>query len=170
VWQSNFSGSGCANSSLSTPTRCRRVMSRAFTKSTPADVRRKKVDVVADELARISPAVSSIRIASIITVEAIAKQLAQLDLVFGCTDDNAGRLVLSRLATYMLIPVIDSGVILPSDGDGLLDGIHGRVTTLASGAACLVCGSPYYLRTDRFPLGRFADPVLQQSNSVRTIG
>jgi molybdopterin/thiamine biosynthesis adenylyltransferase len=107
--------------------------------STAADIGRRKVDIVADNLARISPEACSTRIASMITCEAIARQLVELDLVFGCTDDNAGRLVLSRLATYMLIPVIDCGVILTSNRDGLLEGIDGRVTTLTPGSACLVC-------------------------------
>ena len=59
--------------------------------------------------------------------------------VFGCTDDNAGRMVLSRLASYLLTPVIDCGVLLSSGPSGLLEGINGRVTVLAPGAACLVC-------------------------------
>ena len=74
-----------------------------------------------------------------ITLEPTALRLAASDLVFGCTDDNAGRLVLSRLATYMAVPVIDMGVLFSSDPNGLLIGIDGRVTILSPGAACLVC-------------------------------
>ena len=33
------------------------------------------------------------------------------DLVFGCTDDNAGRLIMSRLSTFMMVPLIDIGVL-----------------------------------------------------------
>jgi hypothetical protein len=74
-----------------------------------------------------------------ITSESTARQLCECDIVFGCTDDNAGRLVLSRLATYFLTPVIDCGVLLSSDAQGQLVGIDGRVTTLVPGQGCLVC-------------------------------
>ena len=65
--------------------------------------------------------------------------LVDADIIFGCTDDNAGRLVLSRIATYLLTPVIDCGVLLDSGHGGQLEGIYERVTLLAPGAACLVC-------------------------------
>ena len=49
-----------------------------------------------------------------ITHESTAKLLLDADIVFGCTDDNAGRLVLSRIASYLLTPVVDCGVLLSS--------------------------------------------------------
>jgi hypothetical protein len=72
-------------------------------------------------------------------MRSIVHHLVACDIVFGCTDDNAGRLVLSRLSSYFLIPVFDCGVLLTSDQDGQLTGIHGRVTTLLPGQGCLVC-------------------------------
>lgn len=107
--------------------------------SFPTDVGAAKVEVVARHLSRIAAdaAVSVDR--SSITTEASARLLLDADVVFGCTDDNAGRLVLSRIASYLLTPVIDCGVLLSSDESGLLTGIDGRVTILAPGAACLVC-------------------------------
>lgn len=107
--------------------------------STPEDVGRPKVDVVGDHLQRIAPDCTVTRVDEMVTVEHGARALTDADIVFGCTDDNAGRLVLSRLASYMLIPVIDCGVLLTSDARHRLDGIHGRVTVLYPGAACLVC-------------------------------
>ena len=107
--------------------------------STAADVDRPKVDVLAEHLSRIAPDLQVNTMPSMLTAEATARAVSRADVVFGCTDDNAGRLVLSRLATYMSILVIDCGVILSSDGDGTLDGIHGRVTMLSPGSACLVC-------------------------------
>ena len=74
-----------------------------------------------------------------LTVQRAARRLIGADLIFGCTDDNAGRLVLSRLSTYLLTPVIDCGVLLSSGVDGKLTGIDGRVTVMAPGHACLVC-------------------------------
>lgn len=107
--------------------------------SSPADVGRDKVEVLAAHLARIAPETQIRMRKSMITSEGTARQLCDCDVVFGCTDDNAGRLVLSRLATYLLTPVIDCGVLLSSDADDRLTGIDGRVTTLVPGQACLVC-------------------------------
>ncbi|MFN0008777.1 MAG: HesA/MoeB/ThiF family protein [Planctomycetota bacterium] len=107
--------------------------------STPADVGKGKVDVLATHLSRIAPDVACRSQKSMITLEPTARTLSECDVVFGCTDDNAGRLVLSRLATYMLTPVFDCGVLISSDAEGQVTGIDGRVTTLVPGQACLVC-------------------------------
>ena len=106
--------------------------------STPDDVGRLKVDVLAEHLAAIAPDSEIDRLPSSIALEANAREVANVDVVFGCTDDNVGRLVLSRLATYFVVPVIDCGVLL-ADRGGQIDGIFGRVTVLHPGAACLVC-------------------------------
>ena len=105
----------------------------------PEDIGRPKVELSAAHVGRIAPDASVITSESKITQEHTARMLMDADVVFGCTDDNAGRLVLSRLASYLLTPVIDCGVLLSSDDRGKLVGIDGRVTLLAPGAACLVC-------------------------------
>ena len=107
--------------------------------SSASDVGRAKVDILADHLERIAPDTRCELVKSMITLAPAARRLCNCDIVFGCTDDNAGRLVLSRISTYMLTPVIDSGVLLTSDVAGTLLGIDGRVTTLVPGQACLVC-------------------------------
>ena len=107
--------------------------------STPRDVGQNKVEVLGSHLTRIAPDIQCRLLTSMITMEPTARAFAECDVVFGCTDDNAGRLVLSRLATYLLIPVIDCGVLLSSNAAGTLTGIDGRVTTLVPGQACLVC-------------------------------
>lgn len=104
-----------------------------------SDVGRPKVAVVAKHLRRIAPAVRLTLIEDRVTAEPTARALMDVDVVFGCTDDNAGRLVLSRFSTYFLTPLIDCGVILTSTAEGTLDGIFGRVTTVTPGVACLVC-------------------------------
>ena len=103
------------------------------------DIGKLKVEVSADHVRRIAPDAEVTTEQSKITLEATAKLLSDADVVFGCTDDNAGRLVLSRIASYLLTPVIDCGVLLSSDPSGQLTGIDGRVTVLAPGAGCLVC-------------------------------
>jgi hypothetical protein len=103
--------------------------------STPREVGRPKVEVLRDHLMAIAPDLDCAAERGMITVKNVAKTLCASDVVFGCTDDNAGRLVLSRLSTYLLTPVIDLGVLLSSDRTGRLSGIDGRVTTLMPGAA-----------------------------------
>ncbi|QZN99106.1 HesA/MoeB/ThiF family protein [Chenggangzhangella methanolivorans] len=131
--------------------------------STPADVGRPKVDVARDHLLRIAPElVCSIRQA-MITNQRVARELAACDVVFGCTDDNAGRLVLSRLSTYLMTPVIDVGVLISSDADGMLTGIDGRITLLVPGSACLIC-------RDRIDLRRAAAEQMTPEERQRLAG
>lgn len=114
--------------------------------SSAADVGRPKVDVLRDHLTRIRPDIRCDTERSMITVRTTARRLADCDIAFGCTDDNAGRLVLSRLATYLLLPVVDIGVLLSSAEGGSLTGIDARVTLLVPGSACLVCRGRVDLR------------------------
>jgi molybdopterin/thiamine biosynthesis adenylyltransferase len=128
--------------------------------STERDVGQPKVEVLAGHLRSIA---SSSRVAthqSMVTVEETARELTGVDLIFGCTDDNAGRLVLSRLSTYLLVPMIDCGVLLSSDDSGQLTGIFGRVTVLHPGTACLVC-------RDRVDLARARSEMLTPDERIR---
>lgn len=128
--------------------------------SLPGDVGRAKVDVLRDHLMAIAPDLACGAERSMITLERTARMLTGCDLVFGCTDDNAGRLVLSRLSTYHLTPVIDMGVLLSSKDGGRLTGIDGRVTVLTPGAACLVC-------RNRVDLARAATELLTPEERKR---
>jgi molybdopterin/thiamine biosynthesis adenylyltransferase len=128
--------------------------------STAADVGQFKVDTLAAHLEGIAPDTHCETVKSMITVESAAQRLCTCDIVFGCTDDNAGRLVLSRFSTYMLTPVIDCGVLLSSDNSGALLGIDGRITTLVPGQACLVCRS-------RVDLARAAAELLTPEERLR---
>jgi hypothetical protein len=60
------------------------------------------------------------------------------DVLFGCTDDHAGRINLSKLAFWYLIPVIDLGVVIDSK-DGDVRSITARVTYVGPGEPCLIC-------------------------------
>lgn len=66
------------------------------------------------------------------------KKLINCDMIFGCTDDEWGRSILTRLAIYYFIPVFDVGVRIDST-DGVIKSIQGRVTTLIPSSACLFC-------------------------------
>lgn len=106
--------------------------------SSPEDIGIPKAEVLAGHLRRIAPGTRVEAVTGSITDQSIARRLTTCDVVFGCTDDNAGRLVLSRLPTYYLTPVIDMGVLI-SSSQGRLNGIDGRITVINPGCACLVC-------------------------------
>jgi hypothetical protein len=67
-----------------------------------------------------------------------AEALRDCDVIFGCTDDEWGRSILSKLAIDYYIPVIDVGVKIDSK-EGSIVSVQGRATTLAPGTACLFC-------------------------------
>ena len=69
--------------------------------SYPGDIGRPKVRVIASHIAKIAPGAEVVLEQAPITQERTAKRLLDADVIFGCTDDNAGRLVLSRIA-YVL--------------------------------------------------------------------
>ena len=106
--------------------------------STPDQVGQPKVKVQSDHLQRIATDADITAIEGLVTHQQVARALTGCDVIFGCTDDNAGRLVLSRMASYYLVPYIDCGVLVSSEG-GTIRGIDGRVTIQTPGAACLVC-------------------------------
>ncbi len=128
--------------------------------STPKSVGQPKVEVVADHLEQIAADVDCTPIVGTITFQSFARALTDADIIFGCTDDNAGRLVLSRLSTYLLTPVVDMGVLLSSTDTGILSDIHGRVTVLSPGTACLVC-------RDRIDLRRAAAELMRPEERER---
>lgn len=130
--------------------------------SCPADVGVHKVEVLARHLRRIAPSAKVQAIATTVNTERGARALVDSDVIFGCTDDNAGRLVLSRLATYFLVPTIDCGVLLSSDRSGRLNGVFGRVTVMHPGAACLVC-------RDRVDLARARADMLTPDERIRRV-
>lgn len=118
-----------------------------------ADVGKPKVEVVSRHLKDIAPDADCRCLQSVVSLQSTAFALTPVDLIFGCTDDNAGRLVLSRLSSYLLTPIIDMGVLLCSDTDGTISDINGRITVLSPGSACLVC-------RDRIDLQRAATELM----------
>jgi molybdopterin/thiamine biosynthesis adenylyltransferase len=106
--------------------------------STLADVDRPKIDVLSNHLASIGLKTSITPVNGNITSREVMERLRDCDLIFGCTDDDGGRGVLSRLAYWYLIPVIDMGVVITSS-DGEVSGVFGRITTATPGEPCLLC-------------------------------
>lgn len=106
--------------------------------STMNDIGMPKVDIVARAATQIGLGTKISAVQGSINDESTARLLTDCDVVFGCTDDNRGRMTLSRLAVWYLIPVIDMGVKLTSS-DGTLTGIEGRVTIIGPETGCLRC-------------------------------
>jgi ThiF family len=77
-------------------------------------------------------------IAGSITDLAVAKKFTNCDVIFGCTDDEWGRSILSKLSLAYMIPVFDMGVEVDSEAQEIKS-VRGRVTTLMPGSACLFC-------------------------------
>lgn len=107
--------------------------------STLGDAGLKKVTVLAADGSRVHLGTKITPIDGRVTTREVAQALRQCDVVFGCTDDHWGRAVLSKLAYYYLVPVIDMGVVVDTDDQGCVREVMCRVTTVMSGTACLMC-------------------------------
>lgn len=77
-------------------------------------------------------------IARDITDESTARRLPACDVIFGCTDKQIPRAILTQVALRYTLPVFDLGALIDSEGQSIV-GIHGRVTTLLPGESCLFC-------------------------------
>lgn len=106
--------------------------------SSVSDVGAPKVQVVAQHLQSIGLATRIHAVVGRVTTPGVAKQFRTCDVVFGCTDDQWGRSILARLAFWYLLPVLDTGVVVRSEG-GRVQEVIGRVTTVMPGSACLLC-------------------------------
>lgn len=106
-----------------------------------AKERAKKVDVAKREIERMGLGTQVMTVDTWIGAVECRDVLKSMDLIFGCTDDHDGRILLNRLAYYYLIPIIDLGLALQVSerhGERVLEG-DGRVTVLEPGASCLIC-------------------------------
>lgn len=106
--------------------------------STTSDIARTKVSVVAAHAERIGLGTQVHQVDGNVTSDAVARRLRHCDVIFGCTDDQAGRGVIARLAYWYLIPTFDLGVVVGSAA-GRVTEVVGRVTYLSVGFPCLLC-------------------------------
>ncbi len=127
--------------------------------STMADVGKPKVGVLTQSAYEIGLGTVVEPRQSKVTDRSAFEALRGCDLVFGCTDDNAGRAVLSRLAYHYNQLVIDLGVVI-SGRAGEVTGLDARASVMVSGAACLFCRGridPNRLREELLPEQERAD-------------
>lgn len=106
-----------------------------------ADAMGVKVRVIADTIAELGLGVRIVPIEAWVGDDRCRDALKSCDIIFGCTDDNEGRLFLNRLAYYYLIPVIDMGLAIDVGDSDVpeVKAFDGRVTVLRPHAACLLC-------------------------------
>lgn len=88
------------------------------TTSADAALRRRKVDVIAESVAKIGLGVEVETVAAAVGSREAVRALAGCDLVFGCMDSHDGRRTLNRLAAFYVLPYFDCGVSLEADGLG----------------------------------------------------
>ena len=106
-----------------------------------ADAMMPKVNVVARAISELGLGVRIVPIEAWVGDPGCRDALRSCDLIFGCTDDNEGRVFLNRLAYFYLIPVLDLGLAIdvsraePPE----INCLDGRVTVLVPPHACLSC-------------------------------
>jgi molybdopterin-synthase adenylyltransferase len=127
----------------------------------PADVGKKKVEVVGRYVNSIAPDCQVDVIAGDVTSASVALGLIDTDVVFGCTDSHGSRTILNQLAYQYYLPCFDTGVSIYASAGKILR-ITGRSQMLSPGLGCLTCGSlldPDEVRRDLMtPAHRRADP------------
>ncbi len=106
--------------------------------SSVSDEGRLKVKVAEDNVARIDLGTAFTAHEGRVDKRAQLELLRNCDVVFGCTDDHTGRLNLSSLAFYYLLPIIDMGVTIDAPAERIRS-IMGRVTYVGPGEPCLIC-------------------------------
>ena len=102
---------------------------------------RAKVEVVRREIHRIGLDTQVMTYQNWLDAESCRDALKACDVIFGCTDDHNGRLLLNRLAYFYSIPVFDMGLAIDvsqEDPPHIKD-LSGRVTVVRPGTPCLLC-------------------------------
>lgn len=102
------------------------------------DVGRKKTSVMEEQADHVGFGTIIRSIPEKVTQKKAAEALRECDLIFGCTDDHAGRSVLNALAIGYTIPLIDMGVLIDSQS-GTIHSVTGRVTHVRPLTGCLIC-------------------------------
>lgn len=106
-----------------------------------ADAMAPKVSVLKRELTRYALGTKIHAVEGWIGDSRIRDALRACDIVFSCTDDHDGRLLLSRFAYFYLVPVFDMGLGIEVGGGDPpeLKALDGRVTIVGPTLPCLSC-------------------------------
>jgi len=123
-----------------------------------AEEKRLKVDVIGDAFSRNGLPPRIRKIAKKTYDSEVIKQLAQCDIIFGCMDTHAGRLLLNKLCTFYMIPYFDLGVKLEADGNGSVSTVCGVIHYLQPDGSSLLSRKAIYLATIEAEDLRRTDP------------
>jgi molybdopterin/thiamine biosynthesis adenylyltransferase len=131
--------------------------------ASPADVGRNKTEVARQHVLRVAPLAEVEENVGDVMRTAVARRLADLDIIFGCTDSHGSRAVLQQISYQYLVPCIDMGAAIVAS-NGRISHVYGRVQLLAPGLPCFTCSDlldPNQVRRDMMtPLERRTDPYI----------
>lgn len=108
--------------------------------ATYSDVGKAKVDILENHIKSfgLGTKVSTVKdwVSSLESIE----HLKSSDVIFGCTDDHAGRILLNRFAYFYLVPVIDMGLVISvtKSNPPKIQDLQGRISYLFPGSDCLI--------------------------------
>jgi hypothetical protein len=123
-----------------------------------AEDKRLKVDVMGDAFSRNGLPPRIRKIAKKTYDPEVIRQLAQCDILFGCMDTHAGRLLLNKVCTFYIIPYFDLGVKLEADGNGSVSAVCGVIHYLQPDGSSLLSREAINLATIEAEDLRRTDP------------
>jgi hypothetical protein len=108
--------------------------------STEADAKAgtAKVDVASQSISAMGLGTQVETYAETLFSREVIKALSTCDVVIGCMDSVDGRFALNKLASFYMIPYLDLGVRIDSDGKGGVDQVCGSVHYVKPGGSSLL--------------------------------
>ena len=103
------------------------------------DVGMPKVDILKREIEAMGLNCHVVTSKAWVKSNEVRDALKSADFIFGCTDDNSGRIFINRLAYFYGIPLIDVGLRMVAASETHGNDLNGRVTTALPGRPCLIC-------------------------------
>jgi len=98
-----------------------------------------KVDILAREIDLAGLGTHVLTVPTWVGWQSARDVLKSCDVIFGCTDDHDGRMLLNRLAYFYGIPLIDVGLRMRPAKSPVPYNLVARVSTIVPGHACLLC-------------------------------
>ena len=107
--------------------------------ATRKDIGKDKVEVLKKHIIDIGLGTKVNVVTSWVSSKKGIEFLKTSDIIFGCTDDNMGRILLNRFAYFYLTPVIDMGLIISvKNNPPEIQDLQGRISFLFPGNDCLI--------------------------------
>jgi ThiF family len=104
---------------------------------------RSKVFALASAVARMGLGQELLPLPMNLVSRRAVREVANCDVIFGCTDGAEARHLLNRIASFYCVPYFDVGVRLDADGEGGIANISGAVHYLQPGRSSLLSREVY---------------------------